>query len=353
MASSPQLTIIHTSPAATPGTLDWPSWQHLTTTQSATLVTTADHRADQLWKDALENAGVTTTLASYATVEDWTDSIATVQQHPNPATHELTWLLRYPANTGYDTTLTQTITRHNNQQPIQLLGPQQPLAGEQLLDLVYVLDRIVGPDGCPWAQEQDHTSLAPYALEEVCELLDAINSGNQDEIAEELGDVLLQVVFHCAAAQRINPTSQISIDHVAARIADKMRRRRPHVFASNGTENNTEQARKAWAEAKAAEKSERTSCVEGVANSMPALAKTTKILDRASRAGILDQAWTQQNQTPAATTNESRSNDNTVGRALLASVYQARTQGIDAELALRSALDEFITIIQNTENPRH
>lgn len=348
MASTSQLTIIHTSPATTPGALDWPSWQHLTTTGSTTLLTTADHQADQQWQHAFEEAGVATTLATHTSLVDWTQTIATIHQNPHPQPHDLTWFVRYPTAEGFDTALAQAIPHHTNKQPLQILGPQQPLAGEQLLDLVYVLDRIVGPQGCPWAQEQDHTSLAPYALEEVCELLDAINSGNQNDIAEELGDVLLQVVFHCAAAQRINPTSQISIDHVAARIADKMRRRRPHVFATGGQENNTEQARNAWAEAKAAEKSERTSCVEGVANSMPALAKTAKILDRASRAGILDQAWNQQ-LTTAEKTQTTEQTSNTVGHELLTSVYNARAHGIDAELALRSALAELITHINDIE----
>lgn len=356
--STTQVTIVHTSPACSPGTLEWPSWQHLTATGAATLVSTADQAADQAWKLALENAGVLVTVREFSTVDEWADEVATVHGKPDPTPVESTWFVRYPASSGFDSVLGQATAMAVDSAPLRFLGPQVPLAGEELLDLVYVLDRIVGPEGCSWAQEQTHDSLAPYALEEVCELLDAIDSGNTDHIGEELGDVLLQVVFHCAAAQRISPGSEISIDRVAARIADKMRRRRPHVFAPGGHESGVEQARLAWAAAKAAEKAERESCVEGVAVSMPSLARAAKILDRVAKEGLLDEAWRvwqEAESNPgshsgaAAGSGGSLDDRERVGRRLLDQVHEQRLNGIDGERALRAALTRFTDIVRTVE----
>jgi NTP pyrophosphatase (non-canonical NTP hydrolase) len=107
-------------------------------------------------------------------------------------------------------------------------GPSVP-SGAALLDLVAVMDRLRSPGGCPWDAEQTHASLVPYLVEETYEAVEAIESGERDHMAEELGDVLLQVVFHARVAQE-DEVAPFDIDDVAAGIAAKLRRRHPHVF---------------------------------------------------------------------------------------------------------------------------
>ena len=102
-------------------------------------------------------------------------------------------------------------------------------AGSALLDLVAVMDRLRSPGGCPWDAEQTHASLLPYLVEETYEAVEAIEAGDRAHMAEELGDVLLQVVFHARVAQE-DAQAPFDIDDVAAGIADKLRRRHPHVF---------------------------------------------------------------------------------------------------------------------------
>jgi NTP pyrophosphatase (non-canonical NTP hydrolase) len=101
--------------------------------------------------------------------------------------------------------------------------------GAALLELVAVMDRLRSPGGCPWDAEQTHQSLVPYLIEETYEAVEAIESGDRAHMAEELGDVLLQVVFHARVAQE-HPEAPFDIDDIAAGIAAKLRRRHPHVF---------------------------------------------------------------------------------------------------------------------------
>ncbi len=155
--------------------------------------------------------------------------------------------------------------------------------GAHLLDLVAVIDRLRSPGGCPWDAQQTHASLAGYVVEEAYELGEAIASGDRGEIADELGDVLLQVVFHARLAAD-DPAGPFDIDDVADRIVAKLRRRHPHVFA-DADATTPEQVEANWDLIKAAEKPERVGPLDGIPRGLPPLERAAKATTRLSRAG--------------------------------------------------------------------
>lgn len=197
--------------------------------------------------------------------------------------------------------------------------------GSELLRLVEVMDRLRSPGGCEWDAEQTHDSLIKYLLEESYEFIDAIETDDRAGMLEELGDVLLQVYFHSRIAQD-HPTDPFTIDDVAGAIADKLISRHPHVFA--GVEvSGTEEIIENWEAIKAKEKG-RTSPIEGVAMSQPALPLVSKLIYRADKYGApLDIA---KFQSDAPATEES------VGAALASVIAWAYEHEIDPELALRA-----------------
>jgi XTP/dITP diphosphohydrolase len=160
-------------------------------------------------------------------------------------------------------------------------GPSVP-SGAALLDLVAVMDRLRSPGGCPWDAEQTHASLVPYLVEETYEAVEAIESGERDHMAEELGDVLLQVVFHARVAQE-DEVAPFDIDDVAAGIAAKLRRRHPHVFG-DVVADTPEAVAANWSVIKAAEKAAKGSGaappgpLHGIPAGMPPLAKAAAMV---------------------------------------------------------------------------
>ncbi len=196
--------------------------------------------------------------------------------------------------------------------------------GSELLRLVEVMDRLRSPGGCAWDAEQTHQSLIKYLLEESYEFIDAIESDDRAGMREELGDVLLQVYFHSRIAQD-HPTDPFTIDDVAGAIADKLIGRHPHVFA--GLEvSGTEEIIENWEAIKAKEKG-RTSPIDGVAMSQPALPLVSKLIYRADKYGApLDLP---EYQSSDAATEES------VGQALASVIAWAYKHEIDPESALR------------------
>ncbi|QIK68337.1 MazG family protein [Nocardioides sp. HDW12B] len=178
--------------------------------------------------------------------------------------------------------------------------------------------------GCPWDREQTHRSLATYLLEETYETLEAIDTwaatGQDRDLAEELGDLLLQVVFHArVASERRGDGSGFDIDDVAGGIVDKLVHRHPHVFAGLEVADADEVDRN-WQRLKAAEK-QRSHVLDGVPLALPALSLADKVLGRLARAG----------QAP-------RPVDPGIGAELLALVARAREAGVDPEQALRDAV---------------
>ncbi|MFS0706093.1 MazG family protein [Cellulomonas sp. 179-A 9B4 NHS] len=153
--------------------------------------------------------------------------------------------------------------------------------------LVAVMDRLRSPGGCPWDAEQTHTSLVPYALEEVHELAEAVDAGDREGLREELGDVLLQVVFHARVAQD-DATDPFDVAEVADRLVAKLVRRHPHVFGDDADALEAGDVHRRWDDAKRAEKPARESALDGVPASLGALARTQKVAGKAVRAGLLD-----------------------------------------------------------------
>ncbi len=154
--------------------------------------------------------------------------------------------------------------------------------------LLRVMARLRSPKGCPWDREQDHLSLRWHAVEEVYELMDAIEAGDDHELEEELGDVLLQVVFHCQLATE---RGAFDFDKVARHITDKLVRRHPHVFG-NVKVKNVDQVWANWEKIKRAEKHgtrhARASALDGIPKHLPALLRAEKLVKKARKAGLTE-----------------------------------------------------------------
>jgi MazG family protein len=152
--------------------------------------------------------------------------------------------------------------------------------------LLRVMARLRAPNGCPWDREQSHMSLRWHAVEEVYELIDAIESGDDHELEEELGDLLLQVVFQCQLARE---RGAFDFDKVARHITDKLIRRHPHVFG-NIKVNDVDQVWANWEKIKRAEKQgtrhSRPSALDGIPKHLPALLRAEKLVKKARRAQL-------------------------------------------------------------------
>jgi NTP pyrophosphatase (non-canonical NTP hydrolase) len=209
---------------------------------------------------------------------------------------------------------------------VELLYGATGLPGSELLTLVSVMDTLRRK--CPWDAKQTHESLAPYLIEESYEALDALESGDRAALCEELGDVLLQVMFHARVAQERADETGFTVDDVADGIVTKLVRRHPHVFADVAV-SGAEDVKRNWDAIKAAERASATgspgSALDGVPFGQPALALTAQLQRRAERAGV-----------PAELTAADGAGDG-LGAELFALVASARAAGLDPELELRGA----------------
>lgn len=153
-------------------------------------------------------------------------------------------------------------------------------------DLIEVMARLRSPTGCPWDQEQDHMSLRYHAVEEVYELMDAIESGDDSEMLEELGDLLLQVVFHC---QMASERKVFGFEQVTRNLVDKLVRRHPHVFG-DAQVRDVDAVWAQWEKIKHAEKKgtvhDRPSALDGIPRHLPALLRAEKLVKKARKAGL-------------------------------------------------------------------
>ncbi len=213
---------------------------------------------------------------------------------------------------------------------LEVLPGSYDLPGARVLDLVAVMDRLRSAGGCPWDAEQTHESLATYLVEETYETLEAIDTADRSHLREELGDLLLQVVFHARIATE-HPEEPWSVDDVAGGIVDKLVRRHPHVFGS-ATAETAADVETGWERAKATEKG-RVSAVDGVPMALPALALATKLVHRAEKNGV----------DVAAVDGE------TVGDRLMALAVEARAAGLDPEAELRAAARRFAGRVRAAE----
>lgn len=214
-------------------------------------------------------------------------------------------------------------------------GPAiEPGAG--LAAAVRIMDRLRSPGGCPWDAAQSHESLRRYLLEETYEVLEALDADDPVLLREELGDLLLQVLFHARiAAERVDGLA-FDIDDVATDLVAKLTRRHPHVFGhvsvGGAGAPDAVQVERNWEQIKRAEKG-RTSVLDGVVTAQPALARAATVLGRVRRAGLDVPA-----PSPAG-----------VGGGLFALAARAEAEGIDPESALRDAVAEFAASVRERE----
>ncbi len=239
----------------------------------------------------------------------------------------------------------------------------QARPGEAVAAVVAAMDRLRSPGGCPWDAEQTHRTLAPYAIEEAYELAEAAESDDRAALRGELGDLLLQVVFHARVAEK-HPEDPFSLDDVARVLHDKLLRRHPHVFGDAAVTSAAE-VETAWHEIKKRERGDE-GVLAGVPRALPALARAQKFARRLRREAVPDDvllaagdggtvAGEPDAGAPTAASDDGAVADapdagggtargdgtdaeRTLGRELMALVLRAEAAGLDAEAALRAHL---------------
>lgn len=212
---------------------------------------------------------------------------------------------------------------------------------DALRDLIAVMDRLRSPGGCPWDAAQTHASLLPYLLEEAYETIESVEADDAAALREELGDLLLQVVFHARIAAERPAPEGFDIDDVAADITAKLVRRHPHVFADAPVPAEGAAADAAWFALKSAEKG-RSSVTQGVPLALPALTLATKLRHRAQAGGVPEPLAGNVAGVLAADALVCLGDDETaLGELLMALVGLADDRGWDAEAAARAAARDF------------
>ena len=318
------LIVLVTSPRVAPGLLSWPAWQALRSASS--VLVPAGH--PQL--PALDEAGI-----GYRVVDDADVGLLAVDG-------VVVWL----PEPGAEPPL---------RPGARLLRGSADLPGARFLDLVATMDRLRAE--CPWDARQTHASLAPHLLEEPYEALEALESGDEQAFCEELGDVLLQVVFHARiAAERADGTS-FTVDDVADGIVAKLVRRHPHVFG-DVTVSGPDMVQRNWDDIKREEKrakaarrgepadgAEPASALDGVPFGQPALALAAQLQRRAERAAVPVELADLDG-------DACRLPGRDVGLDLFRLVAKARAEGLDPETELRAAARRFRDIVRAWERSR-
>jgi XTP/dITP diphosphohydrolase len=319
VADTGRIVLVVTSPRVAPGLLSWPAWEQL---RAADVVLAADPAPE--WVEALDDAGIGVVDVAELPVVQRAGQLVT-QAAGGTA---VAWFGSPDGDPGLTDALAEHLARHavaGRPPEIELVTGSHDVPGARLLDLVAVMDTLRSPGGCPWDAEQTHTSLLPYLLEETHEVIEAVEHADREHLVEELGDLLLQVVFHARLGEE-DEQSPFDIDEVAAGVVAKLVRRHPHVFAEPDAEATPDGVKVTWEELKKAEKG-REGPFEGIPASLPALARAQKMLDRLGHAGT---------DLPAAV--RAAVGDDALADRLFAAVLQAREAGADAESLLRAAL---------------
>jgi MazG family protein len=222
---------------------------------------------------------------------------------------------------------------------VEAVYPVGEPKGAALLDLVATETRLRGPDGCPWDREQTHASLARHLVEEAYEVLDAIEEGDPEHLREELGDLLLQVVFH---AQLAEDAGDFDVDGVARSITEKLVRRHPHVFGDLRVASAGEVVRN-W-EAIKREEEGRTDPLAGIPTALPALQLAAKLQKRAPgglAAGTGSAATVRERLDQLTEAGDPERLEEAVGELLFEVVALARAAGVEPEAALRRTARRF------------
>ena len=315
MAPAGRLVLLVTSPRLPAGLLTAEAWDLL---RAHPVFTPGG--SDQV--DALRSSGITVTEIA----PDPETLVSAVAEHGT-----VIWLAGPAGDEDFARRLGLRLAREPSLAELELCYGSWDPPGARLLDAVAVMDRLASPGGDPWKLQQTHQSLAPYLLEESYEAYDAIAANDLDALREELGDVLLQVVLHARLAENLPEDERWTVDDVAGGLVEKMVRRNPHVFAGEQV-GSVDEIIENWERIKKEEKA-RDSVLEGIALSQPALALAAKVLQRAERAGV---------SVPLPSGPD-------LGATLLRLVADARSQGLDAEAALRQATLDLAEEIRRVE----
>lgn len=208
-------------------------------------------------------------------------------------------------------------------------------------DLLKVMAKLRSPKGCPWDREQDHLTLRRHAIEEVYELIDAIEAGDDHEMAEELGDLLLQVVFHCQMAKE---RGAFDFEKVTRHLVDKLLRRHPHVFG-NTKVKDVDEVWANWEKIKHAEKQgtrhERPSALDGIPKHLPALLRAEKLVKKARKADLV-----------AAEKVRSKPSKSAIAQQLFALAAAAQVRGWSAEELLTEEIKRHERKLRQVEQSR-
>jgi XTP/dITP diphosphohydrolase len=297
----PGLIFLASSPRVAPGQLTWPAWETL---RSAGRVLTGSDDHPQL--PYVRAAGIEVSVAE-------PDAGALVRAAEGGG---VVWLA---AEDGDETLMREVgavLIDMDEPLEVEVLHGAYDLPGARMLDLVTVMEILRRE--CPWDREQTHASLGPYLLEEAYEVIDTIESGDLEALREELGDVLMQVVFHAEVAE------DFTFDDVAEGIVDKLVRRHPHVFGEV-TVADADEVNANWDKIKSAERGDDASIFHGVPMGQPALSLAAKLQRRAAKAGAPEDLFA----------------DEGVGAELFALVTRLRDEGRDPEADLRAASRRF------------
>jgi XTP/dITP diphosphohydrolase len=319
-----RLLLVSTSPRVAPGCLTWDAWQALRSGR----VWTADPEHPQLI--ALAAAGIPVEVVPAASAAE-----QAARFRGNARGGSAVWLAGADGDERFLRALADLVSRETSAGAtveFEVIAGSYDLPGARLLDAVAVMDRLRSPGGCPWDAAQTHASLGKYLLEEAYEAYEAIEDDDSEAMREELGDVLLQVLFHARLAQE--RTDGWTIDDAAGDLVDKLVSRHPHVFGE-GSESADDvdpaSLDRTWDQIKAAEKG-RLSVTEGVPMGQPSLALAAKLQRRALRGGL-----------PPGLLAEGLGEqfDAQIGGRLFALVAQSVAENVDAEAALRAAARAF------------
>lgn len=211
-----------------------------------------------------------------------------------------------------------------------------------ITQLVQVMDQLRSPGGCPWDAEQTHESLSRYLLEETYEALEAMDQGDLVSLREELGDLLLQVVFHARIAQETEP--DFSLEAIAQGVVDKLIRRHPHVFTDLEVTSN-EELEANWAKIKSEEK-QRESVTDGVPVAMPALQLATQLIYRSRKLDVTPRENSLKEELRSVVGEVSEEN---IAQLLIATVELAREKDLDPESILRAEMAKFRAKVRAVE----
>ncbi len=325
---SGRITVLLTSPRVAPGLLTRAAWQSLTDADEIGAASGGDGHVLRSDVQAVVGSGLAVTQVEGGIGEHWTWLSSAAE-----AGRDVAWLVGDDGEPGLLRVVADQVARDPRPPyDVEIQHGSYDVPGARLIDLVRVMDRI--RRDCPWTQQETHESLAKYLLEETYETLEALDTGDRSHLREELGDLLLQVALNSRIAEE-DPDEGFTIDDVAGGIVEKLIRRHPHVF---GTVDATDVAavEANWEAIKATEK-QRSSVLEGIPLALPALALADKVLARAAK--VL----------PAELPPADDSDLDRIGHQLLALVRESRTLGIDAEQALRLAIQQLTAEIRAAE----